>query len=87
MNSSSCDANHKENLQKLIFSLACRCPATEQPNCPLGKVRKLTMRERYDWMLTQTEERLDAIYQEHHQCLSRQSQQSSLRKIKTFNLH
>lgn len=66
------EARPRPQCQMLIFSLACRCPAAEQASCIIGYVRDLPLQERYDWVLSQSSEQLEVIYQAHHECLNRQ---------------
>ena len=67
--------------QMLIFNLACCCQAAEQASCIIGYIREMPMRKRYDWVLSQSNEELGAIYQTYHECLNRQLFRRSLRRI------
>jgi hypothetical protein len=56
--------------RSLVVGLLMSCPATNgnPPDCPLHGVRLLPLRERYEWLRSQTEDELVGIVCAHTGC-------------------
>ena len=59
-----------EEAKYALHGRVLRCPLGGNPrDCPLHELRKLPLEERMDWLETQTDEELIALYEQHNACL------------------
>lgn len=57
----------------LVFNLLLDCPQALQPDCPFAKIRHLSVRERYLWVASLSQQKLSEAYKAHQACLLRQT--------------
>ncbi len=64
--------NDVENLRTLVFGLTVTCPfSNDNPSdCPLYKVRQLSLKERKSWVNGLTNEECKETYERHVKCLN-----------------
>jgi len=48
--------------------LACPFSGTNPPDCQLYEIRKLTLRERFEWVNGLTTEEAEAVWAHHEKC-------------------
>jgi hypothetical protein len=60
-----------QELKESILSLVLACPfdGTKPPDCPLSKVRQLSLRTRFEWVNGLNLEEAEGLWATHEKCL------------------
>ena len=68
-----------QELKQLILGLTMACPfdQTNPSSCQLHEIRKLDLKERFQWSARLTQEEAESIWANHEKCILTKEEQKS----------
>ena len=67
-----------EEAKLALHGRILRCPLGGNPeDCPLHEIRKLPLEDRINWLESNTDEEVIALYEQHSKCLQRKLEESA----------
>lgn len=65
----------EENLRSQIFGLTMECPTMGNPEeCQLHEIRKLSIKDRFEWVESLTLDKCKELYDNHKECFYKRKQ-------------